>query len=129
MFVGDNDVNSPNHETPSNSALIFAITLADSDSTRITRTPVLDSSTCFMAVAIATCKSGADRLNSKYATPSRMFNSISPCVASYNASANSGVNSVTPANTRVKFKTLMFRLLPLHEDIDPQTAESHPHAV
>src|SRR5207244_5545288 len=114
--------------TPKSSALILAMTLAASDSTRTTRTPRSALSTSRIAVAMASCSDEAVRLNSREATPSRRFNSMSPPVAAYKASASSGVSSATPERIRVKVCVFMVLLPRLSgADNDSQIDESPWH--
>src|SRR5439155_24334115 len=93
--------------TPRRSALILAMTFAASDSTRTTRTPAVACSISRIAVVMASRSVAAVRSNSTKATPSRRFNSMSPWVAAYRASASSGVSSATPQRIKVKVWVFM----------------------
>src|SRR5207302_10264167 len=81
---------------PKRWALILAMVFAAFDSTRTTRTPTSAPSTSRIAEVMASRSVGAARVNSRKATPLRILHSISPLVASYRASASSGVKSATP---------------------------------
>src|SRR5262249_60978921 len=92
---------------PERSALIVAIVLAASESTRTTRTPTWAPSTSRMAEVIASRNVGAARLNSREKKPLRWLNLMSPFVASYKASGRSGAKSPTPHNTQGNWEPLM----------------------